>query len=62
MVKKVIFWWTSLSKNQYRNQVSFMTTATFKMLHFGWILRFDLCQSFRSDGASYYGSNDATPG
>ena len=25
-----------------------------------WILRFDLCQSFRSDGASYYGSNDAT--
>ncbi|WP_336828348.1 NUDIX domain-containing protein [Sphingobacterium multivorum] len=25
-----------------------------------WILRFDLCRSFRSDGASYYGSNDAT--
>ncbi|MNP52481.1 ATP-dependent Clp protease proteolytic subunit [compost metagenome] len=25
-----------------------------------WILRFDLCQSLRSDGASYYGSNDAT--
>ncbi len=27
---------------------------------YSWILRFDLCQSFRSDGASYYGSNDAT--
>jgi len=25
-----------------------------------WILRFELCQSFRPDGASYYGSNDAT--
>ena len=24
------------------------------------ILRFELCQSFRPDGASYYGSNDAT--
>ena len=25
-----------------------------------WILRFELCQSFRSDSASDYGSNDAT--
>lgn len=28
--------------------------------NFVWILRFDLCQLFRSDGANYYGLNDAT--
>ncbi|MGE8381712.1 MAG: nucleotidyltransferase family protein [Sphingobacterium sp.] len=39
------------------NQINFQDTAGFSL---DWILRFDLCQLFRSDGASYYGSNDAT--
>gem|GEM_PF-6142554 len=28
----------------------------------GWILRFEWCQPFRSDDASYFGSNDAILG
>ena len=39
---------------------NFVTSSVESEGKIAWILRFDLCQSFRSDGASYYGSNDAT--